>query len=130
MSVELMERLAAIDGEKLQEQIDRLANYILANVEGEPSQSEGAVDCAIRVLGSFRADLETARAERQRDALDGQATMDEANNEIVQLRTLLDGCHITLSAKDHVLRVVAISDSGESRIFEMPKTYLVLKGVG
>lgn len=32
-------------------------------------------------------------------------------------------------AKDHVLRVVAISDSGESRIFEMPKTYLVLKGV-
>jgi hypothetical protein len=32
------------------EQIDSLANFIMANVDGEPSQSEGAVECAIRII--------------------------------------------------------------------------------
>lgn len=32
------------------EQIDRLAQFIMNEVPGEPSQSEGAVDCAIRVI--------------------------------------------------------------------------------
>ena len=31
-------------------QINELANYIMNEVEGEPSKSEGAVDCAIRLL--------------------------------------------------------------------------------
>jgi len=31
-------------------QIDKLANFIMAEVEGEPSESEGAVDTAIRVI--------------------------------------------------------------------------------
>lgn len=34
----------------LDEQISRLANYIMEHVTGEPSQSEGAVDTAIRLL--------------------------------------------------------------------------------
>ena len=29
---------------------DRLANFIMAEVPGEPSESEGAVDCAIRII--------------------------------------------------------------------------------
>ena len=33
-----------------EEQIDRLANFIMSEVPGEPSQSEGAVDCAIRII--------------------------------------------------------------------------------
>lgn len=33
-------------------------------------------------------------------------------------------------AKDHIQRVIAVSDSGESQVFEMPKTYLVLTEVG
>lgn len=35
------------------EQIEQLANYIMHEVEGEPSQSEGAVECAIRLLKTF-----------------------------------------------------------------------------
>jgi hypothetical protein len=36
----------------LQEQVDKLANYIMAYIPGEPSQSEGAIDCAIRLLST------------------------------------------------------------------------------
>ncbi|KKN17533.1 hypothetical protein LCGC14_0964910 [marine sediment metagenome] len=32
------------------EQIERLASFIMEEVPGEPSASEGAVDCAIRIL--------------------------------------------------------------------------------
>ena len=31
-------------------QIDCLAEFIMKNIEGEPSKSEGAVECAIRLL--------------------------------------------------------------------------------
>lgn len=34
----------------VEKQIDDLANFIMHEVEGEPSQSEGAVECAIRLL--------------------------------------------------------------------------------
>lgn len=36
--------------DSLDEQINRLANYIMEHVPGEPSRSEGAVDTAIRLL--------------------------------------------------------------------------------
>ena len=36
--------------ESLRKQIDRLAFFILSSVPGEPSRSEGAVDCAIRIM--------------------------------------------------------------------------------
>ncbi len=36
--------------DRLSEQIDRLAQFIMRNIPGEPSQDEGAVDCAIRLL--------------------------------------------------------------------------------
>ncbi len=38
--------------ESLSSQIDRLANFIMREVPGEPSQSEGAVDTAIRWMRS------------------------------------------------------------------------------
>lgn len=38
-------------------QIERLAKYIMENVPGEPSQSEGAVDCAIRIMERQRKEL-------------------------------------------------------------------------
>jgi len=31
-------------------QIDQLANFIMEEVPGEPSRSDGAVDCAIRII--------------------------------------------------------------------------------
>ena len=36
-------------------QIDKLANFIMSEVEGEPSQSEGAVDTAIRIIKSYQS---------------------------------------------------------------------------
>jgi hypothetical protein len=37
----------------LQSQINKLANFIMAHVEGEPSKSESAVDTAIRLLVAY-----------------------------------------------------------------------------
>jgi hypothetical protein len=37
-------------GDTARHQIDRLGQWIMENVPGEPSRSEGAVDCAIRLL--------------------------------------------------------------------------------
>lgn len=39
-----------MSNETLKSQIDRLARFIMAEVPGEPSESEGAVDTAIRVI--------------------------------------------------------------------------------
>ena len=36
------------------EQINELANFIMAEIEGEPSQDEGAVECAIRIMKEQR----------------------------------------------------------------------------
>jgi hypothetical protein len=36
--------------ETCEEQIGRLATFIMNEIPGEPSRSEGAVDCAIRLL--------------------------------------------------------------------------------
>jgi hypothetical protein len=42
----------APEGETHEQQIDRLATFIMRHVPGEPSQSEGAVDTAIRLLSA------------------------------------------------------------------------------
>jgi hypothetical protein len=36
--------------ESLDAQVERLAEFIMKNVPGEPSENEGAIDTAIRVL--------------------------------------------------------------------------------
>jgi len=47
------------------DQIERLAEFIAHNIPGEPSQSEGAVDCAIRIMTSQREGIDAmARAIR------------------------------------------------------------------
>jgi hypothetical protein len=38
------------DMNSAQQQIDKLAKFIMAEVPGEPSESESAVDCAIRII--------------------------------------------------------------------------------
>jgi len=42
---------------QVKEQIDILADHIIFNIPGEPSQSEGAGDCAIRLLDEARAKI-------------------------------------------------------------------------
>jgi hypothetical protein len=41
-------------------EIDYLANYIMKNVPGEPSQSEGAGHCAVRIIKNLLEELEIA----------------------------------------------------------------------
>lgn len=36
--------------EKIEDEINKLAEFILKNIEGEPKHNESAVDCAIRLL--------------------------------------------------------------------------------
>jgi hypothetical protein len=44
-------------------QIDILADYIMFNIPGEPSQDEGAGSCAVRLLKSYRKAFEQIKAE-------------------------------------------------------------------
>lgn len=47
--------------ETAQEQVDRLARFILREVEGEPSESQGAVDTAIRIIREHYPQLSPVR---------------------------------------------------------------------
>ncbi len=47
------------------EQIDKLANFIMGNVPGEPSKSEGAGDCAIRLLQDRQALIDALKDLRE-----------------------------------------------------------------
>lgn len=58
---ELLESQVEGDHEHPQDQVDRLAAFILAEVDGEPSQSEGAIDTAIRVIRRQAAALRSVR---------------------------------------------------------------------
>lgn len=43
--------------DELQSQINDLANFIMREIEGEPSRSEGAVECAIRIMSEAKAQI-------------------------------------------------------------------------
>jgi hypothetical protein len=46
----------------MKSQVDLLADWILVNVPGEPSQSEGAGECAIRIMQQQRATIQQLEA--------------------------------------------------------------------
>ena len=50
-------------GEDLSEQVARLATFIMENVPGEPSASEGAIECAIRIIKGQQIVIERQREE-------------------------------------------------------------------
>lgn len=41
------------ENESLESQVKRLADFIMQEVPGEPSQAEGAIDTAIRLLKEY-----------------------------------------------------------------------------
>lgn len=43
------------ENESLESQVNRLATFIMENIPGEPSQNQGAIDTAIRLLAAARA---------------------------------------------------------------------------
>ena len=60
-----------LKGKQKTSEIDKLANFIMAEVEGEPSQSEGAGDTAIRVIKKLQIELtkchEAAQATKREE---------------------------------------------------------------
>lgn len=51
------------ENEELSNQINNLANFIMTYIPGEPSQSEGAVVCAVRIMRKLKARVEELRKE-------------------------------------------------------------------
>ena len=49
--------------EMAKKQIEILADFIMANVDGEPSQNEGAGDTAIRIIKHLQAENKKPRKE-------------------------------------------------------------------
>jgi hypothetical protein len=54
-------------GPSLNSQIDRLADYILNHCPGEPSQNQGAVDTAIRIIGGHHGQMAEALASFEKE---------------------------------------------------------------
>ena len=51
---EVLQKLGHLDEPEVNSQIDKLANFIMSEVEGEPSQNQGAVDTAMRIIKSHQ----------------------------------------------------------------------------
>ena len=71
--------------------------YLIQALEERAEKAEAALAEAKKATEYAKALYETERSEnerlldeRQRDALDGQAALDEANNEVVRLREALE----------------------------------------
>ena len=45
----------------LRNQIDELANFIMKEISGEPSQNEGAVECSIRIMKEQKKEIKRLR---------------------------------------------------------------------
>lgn len=65
--------------EALSSQVDRLARFIVENIPGEPSHSEGAIDTAIRLLGQHTAELAAVRVMLERTQKAARHWHDQAN---------------------------------------------------
>jgi len=80
---------AAEESLQLQSQIEQLGAFIIATIPGEPSQSQGAVDTAIRIIGEehrLRSQAEALLSEANGGAERLQRKIDEQAATIAQLR--------------------------------------------
>ena len=50
----MVQKINFLDEPEANSQIDKLANFIMSEVEGEPSQSQSTVDTAIRIIKSYQ----------------------------------------------------------------------------
>jgi hypothetical protein len=86
------------------EQIDLLATYIMENIDGEPSQSEGAGDCAIRLLKTYatanaaqKQRIEELEEQEIRLRLDWQTMFGKLKNLEAERDRLRVDCQFLLS---------------------------------
>ena len=98
------ERLKSRKGDDTMNQIDVLANFIMAEVDGEPSRSEGAGDCAIRIIRQLEAEIERLKE---------RSVLIEAENKKVK------AAHLSaLDMAADVIRRVAARDAEIERLKE------------
>jgi hypothetical protein len=76
--------------ESLHSQVDRLGTFIIENVPGEPSQSEGAIDCAIRILAKHYLEGALADPLEESEMLVSQPSSASTEDQ-KWLRKLADG---------------------------------------
>lgn len=48
----------------LSEQLDKLAGFIVDNIDGEPSDDFGAVECAIHIMKKQKAEIDKLSKEK------------------------------------------------------------------
>ena len=65
----------------LNEQTTKLANFIMAEIKGEPSQDEGAIDCAIRIMTQQEKEIQRLIEEVRRLEI-GHKKMDREIYEV------------------------------------------------
>ena len=85
------------------EQIEKLAAFIMAEVDGEPSQSEGAGDTAIRVIKSLEAENEELK-----DRL--ACCRKQYDDSIAEIHKIRNQWHIDLSDKAAAERKLGIAE--------------------
>ena len=51
---DVLREIDQLDKSEADGQLDKLANFIMSEVEGEPSQNQGVVDAAIRIIKSYQ----------------------------------------------------------------------------
>lgn len=71
------------------EQVEKLATWITENVPGEPSQPEGAVDTAIRIIEHTRRAHQMALADWEQRSAEGRAQVARLSETAQDLRTRL-----------------------------------------
>ncbi len=82
---------------RLSSQIDTLANFIRREVPGEPSQSEGAVDCAMRIIRTQQATIADLQGQveawhkRVQEADEAYYAVGELNDALQQRVAQLEG---------------------------------------
>lgn len=122
------------EAEDLRSQITKLADFIVAEIPGEPSRSEGAVDTAIRLLQMMRKRFEDQIAERTADraATPAPVTPATGSNAGLSLRelALLDAIEIAaadLERGDPPGDVLGALRSA-ARLFGLSPTELIKRG--
>lgn len=70
-------------------QIDILADFIMAEVDGEPSLSEGAGDTAIRIIKQLQAEINTNEQQFKDDTCTITALQAEINKFKIAISKLL-----------------------------------------
>lgn len=100
-----------------EQQIEVLANLIAGNIPGEPSRSEGAGDCAVRLLGEYQGAFRAIASAINNAASPTEADLDKRVAQTTKMQMVVawdeQGYCIV---SDDVFLVYGYGDSGEAAI--------------